>query len=133
MMQSRPVKPRAAGAWYWQNRSTGRDRLEPGRPGHGPHAGIRLRPGSGGGRGGNLSASAPNVRAGSATSVNIFLRRASHAERCTRVRLQQMLLEPELPKRWKRTHLVATLLSLNRIMPNKTKASRRGKWSAGRR
>lgn len=82
-----------------------------------------------GGRGGNLGQSAPNVarwlgdirRYFPASVVQVMQKDA-----LDRLGLERMLLEPEMLRAvTPDVHLVATLLSLNRIMPNKTKATAR--------
>ena len=80
-------------------------------------------------RKGNLAGSAPNVarwlgdiREYFPTSVVQVMQK----DAMERLGLQQMLLEPEMLRSVEPdVHLVATLLSLNRIMPNKTKDTAR--------
>lgn len=81
------------------------------------------------GRGGNLGASAPNVARWLGDIRQYFpstVVQVMQKDALERLGLQQMLLEPEMLRAVQPdVHLVATLLSLNRIMPAKTKATAR--------
>lgn len=85
--------------------------------------------GMAGGRGGDLSASAPKVARWLGDIRQYFpasVVQVMQKDALERLGLQQMLLEPEMLQAVEAdVHLVATLLSLNRIMPNKTKATAR--------
>ena len=82
-----------------------------------------------GGRSAGLGGSAPNVARWLGDIREYFpssVVQVMQKDALDRLGLQQMLLEPEMLKAVEPdVHLVATLLSLNRIMPNKTKATAR--------
>lgn len=80
-------------------------------------------------RGAGLGASAPNVARWLGDIRSYFpssVVQVMQKDALERLGLQQMLFEPEMLRAVEPdVHLVATLLSLNRIMPNKTKATAR--------
>ena len=80
-------------------------------------------------RSGSLAASAPNVARWLGDIRQYFpssVVQVMQKDAMERLGLQQMLLEPELLRSVEAdVHLVSTLLSLNRIMPNKTKDTAR--------
>ncbi|MEN9866426.1 MAG: hypothetical protein RL748_2016 [Pseudomonadota bacterium] len=80
-------------------------------------------------RKGNLAGSAPNVARWLGDIREYFpssVVQVMQKDAMERLGLQQMLLEPEMLRSVEPdVHLVATLLSLNRIMPNKTKDTAR--------
>jgi Mg-chelatase subunit ChlD len=80
-------------------------------------------------RKGGLGGSAPNVARWLGDIRQYFpspVVQVMQKDALDRLGLQQMLLEPEMLKAVDAdVHLVATLLSLNRVMPNKTKATAR--------
>jgi len=82
-----------------------------------------------GGQRGGLGASAPNVARWLGDIRQYFpstVVQVMQKDALERLGLQQMLCEPEMLQAVEAdVHLVATLLSLNRIMPNKTRATAR--------
>ncbi len=86
-------------------------------------------PGRGSGRRGGLQGSAPNVARWLGDIRQYFpssVVQVMQKDAMERLGLQQMLLEPEMLRSVQAdVHLVATLLSLNRIMPSKTKDTAR--------
>ncbi|MES2260759.1 MAG: VWA domain-containing protein [Pseudomonadota bacterium] len=80
-------------------------------------------------RSGGLGASAPNVARWLGDIRQYFpasVVQVMQKDALERLGLRQMLFEPEMLKAVEPdVHLVATLLSLNRVMPNKTKATAR--------
>lgn len=82
-----------------------------------------------GGQRGGLGASAPNVARWLGDIRQYFpstVVQVMQKDALDRLGLQQMLCEPEMLQAVEPdVHLVATLLSLNRIMPNKTRATAR--------
>ncbi|NHZ95572.1 VWA domain-containing protein [Massilia sp. CCM 8734] len=81
------------------------------------------------GRGAGLGASAPNVSRWLGDIRQYFpssVVQVMQKDALERLGLEQMLLEPEMLKAVEPdVHLVATLLSLNKVMPNKTKETAR--------
>ncbi|NHZ78220.1 VWA domain-containing protein [Massilia sp. CCM 8695] len=81
------------------------------------------------GRNGGLGASAPNVSRWLGDIRQYFpssVVQVMQKDALERLGLERMLLEPEMLKAVEPdVHLVATLLSLNRVMPNKTKETAR--------
>ncbi|RSZ57993.1 VWA domain-containing protein [Massilia atriviolacea] len=81
------------------------------------------------GRGAGLGASAPNVARWLGDIRQYFpssVVQVMQKDALERLGLEQMLLEPEMLKSVEPdVHLVATLLSLNKVMPNKTKDTAR--------
>ncbi|UOD30209.1 VWA domain-containing protein [Massilia violaceinigra] len=81
------------------------------------------------GRGAGLGASAPNVARWLGDIRQYFpssVVQVMQKDALERLGLEQMLLEPEMLKSVEPdVHLVATLLSLNKVMPNKTKETAR--------
>lgn len=81
------------------------------------------------GRGAGLGASAPNVSRWLGDIRRYFpssVVQVMQKDALERLGLEQMLLEPEMLKAVEPdVHLVATLLSLNKVMPNKTKETAR--------